>query len=135
MDLAVYLSAAFSRQDEMKFVANELANLGIRVTSRWIIENPLATRLQRALYDVEDIKIANVLVRYSDATIDQLHTPGKMMAAKLVTGARHTETGMALMLGIPVIVIGGPQNVFDFLPQVKHLENTQQMLEYLGGQR
>lgn len=133
--VGVYLSAAFSRQAEMRSVARELEELGMQVTSRWIEENPKATRLQRALYDVEDLKIANVLVRYSDATIDQLHTPGNMMAAKLVTGARHTETGMALMLGIPVIVIGGPQNVFDFLPQVKHLETTQQMLDYLGGQR
>ena len=135
MDLSVYLSAAFSRQTEMQWVANELQKRGIRVTSRWIVENPHATRLQRALYDVEDIKIANVLVRYSDATVDELHVEGKSMPAKLVTGARHTEMGMALMLGIPTIVIGGPQNVFDFLPQVKHLHNTEQMLDYLGGQR
>ena len=135
MDLSVYLSAAFSRQAEMQSVANKLHKRGIRVTSRWIKENPRATRLQRALYDVEDLKSANVFVRYSDATIDELHVEEKFMPAKLVTGARHTEMVMALMLGIPTIVIGGPQNVFDFLPQVKHFHNTEQMLDYLGGQR
>jgi len=137
--MKVYLAAAFCRKDEILGIAEELRSLGIEVTSRWLVEQKdiptdrsKATFLaERAQIDLDDIDRADVLVRFSD----DLSTP--TVPSHLATGSRMGETLWALAHNKTVIVVGGYQCVFDYLPQVVHVKNVD-VLKYTliaaGGQ-
>jgi hypothetical protein len=137
--MKVYLAAAFYRRDEILGIAEELRNLGIEVTSRWLVEQKdIPTDRSRATFlagraqiDLDDIDRADVLVRFSD----DLSTP--TVPSHLATGSRMGETLWALAHNKTVIVVGGYQCVFDYLPQVVHVKNVD-VLKYTliaaGGQ-
>jgi hypothetical protein len=137
--MKVYIAAAFCRKSEMAQVANELADLGVEVTSRWLVEQEfdptrrdkaefLATRAQ---IDLDDIDRSDILVRFSD----DLSSP--TVPSHLATGSRMGETLWALAHNKTVIIVGGYQCVFDYLPQVVHVKNAD-VLKYtliaVGGQ-
>jgi hypothetical protein len=80
---------------------------------------------------LDDIDRADVLVRFSD----DLSSP--TVPSHLATGSRMGETLWALAHNKTVIVVGGYQCVFDYLPQVVHVKNVD-VLKYTliaaGGQ-
>ena len=132
--LKVYLAASFSRQQEMRVVAARLVDVGVEITSRWLFENQgmkhgNARRkfmMRCALTDLEDIRACDLFVRFSDDL-----TPA-MVPSYLATGARMGETMYAYALGKPVIVVGGHQNVFDFLPSFTHVKDADTLIDYLN---
>ncbi len=137
----VYLAAAWGRKDEVRGIADQLIGVGINVRARWLYEPPApptdyarhAFLQERAQIDVDDVIHANVLVRFSD----DLSMP--TVPSSLATGSRMFEQGVAKIIGdlydygagetlkqmgIPnkrVIVIGGNQCVFDYLPNIIHV--------------
>lgn len=130
--MKLYLAAAFSRRDEMRVVAKELYQAGYTITSRWIENTPQVIKDRRgkmedAFMDVQDLRAADVLVRFSD-NLEQPTIP-----AKLGSGARMFEFGMAWERGIPVVVVGGKQNIFDNLPNVTHVKSLEELKQYLGA--
>lgn len=130
--MRVYLAGAWSRREEIRVLRDELNALGIAVTSRWLDEHPAPTNgkekflRETALYDLADIRDSDVLVRVSD----DLSAP--YVASHLATGARMVEMGYALGRGIPVVVVGGVQNVFDRLPNVVHVKDVGALKRYLS---
>jgi hypothetical protein len=129
----IYLAAAWSRRGEMKDLAAVLEKIipDLIVNCRWIKEDPTpagnllflhknmdAIRSIRAKQDREDIYASDLLVRFTD------DLSSKMVSARLATGSRMAEMGMALTRGIPVIVVGGKQCIFDYLPEVQHVKNV-----------
>jgi hypothetical protein len=125
----IYLAAAWSRREEMQKLTKELERdiPGLIVKARWIkVEPPEKTFWQRAskentrlaMEDQEDAVTSDVLVRFTD-DLSVLMVP-----AKLATCSRMVEMGMAIMACVPVIVVGGKQNLFDCLPQVQHVKNV-----------
>jgi hypothetical protein len=129
--MKIYLAAAFSRQGEMKEVAVKLINRGFEVTSQWLTNTPgvikgKKARMQDAFMDINDLREADILVRFSDdLTKDSI-------PAKLGSGARMFEFGMAWERGMPIVVVGGRQNIFDSLPNVTHVADLKELFEYLG---
>jgi len=129
--MKLYLAAAFSRQAEMKRVAEELTDCGFEITSRWLTNTPgvikgKKARMQDAFMDINDLREADILVRFSDdLTKDSI-------PAKLGSGARMFEFGMAWERGMPIVVVGGRQNIFDSLPNVTHVADLKELFEYLG---
>lgn len=124
-----YFAAAWSRREEMRELAALLERLipGFTVNSRWIKEEPCfglrgkklnAFKQRRAMEDREDVYAADVLIRFAD------DLSAEMVPSKLATGARMTEMGFALGNAIPVIVVGGKQCIFDWLPEVQHVKNV-----------
>jgi nucleoside 2-deoxyribosyltransferase len=120
----IYLAAPFSWKDQMNIYASELRELGMEVTSRWL-EEPHASTTQLseleeeqhsfyAKQDCQDISNADVLVFFSD--------PSKT----IVRGGRHVEFGIALALGMPVVVIGEKENIFHYSAGITHCENWTQ---------
>ena len=81
-----------------------------------------------AFTDLEDVRACDILVRFAD-DLSPITIP-----SHLGTGARHFEMGFAAALGKTLIVVGGPQNVFDFLPNVVHLKDTEALVQYLDPQ-
>lgn len=132
--MKIYLAAAFSRQKEIREVASKLTNLGITiiVTSRWLYAEPMAKkptllRTQDALNDIRDLREADMIVRFAD-NVEKPTVP-----SKLISGARMFEFGMAWERGMPVFVVGGKQNVFDYLPNIVHFANEQELLDYFAN--
>jgi hypothetical protein len=129
----VYLAAAFSRKDEILAIAKQLEELGIVVTSRWLTEQKHAPTdvdkheflAQRAQIDLDDIDRADVLVRFTD----DLSEP--TVPSHLATGSRMGEMMWALAHEKFVTVVGGYQCVFDYLPDIVHLENVEHLKAYL----
>ena len=81
----------------------------------------------RELIDLQDVRKSDVLVRFTD----DLST--EFVPSRLASGARMTEVGMALERGLLVVIVGGYQNVFDYLPEVKHVSTWQEAIGYLNN--
>lgn len=144
----IYLAAAWGRRFEIKQVALILERMGYEVTSRWLDqENFGASNLQNtadkemflqkhALIDVDDVLRADILIRFSDA--DEMKKP--LVDSKLVSGARMFEMGMAYATNLfahemLIIVVGGNQNIFDRLPNVRHVVNVNALYDLLAGMK
>jgi hypothetical protein len=115
---SVYLASRFARRDEMRAIASELSAAGFLVTSRWLQSSAALTaaelepgRLggQLACMDLEDLRRAELLVAFTEEPDQQ--RPGR--------GGRHTELGIALGLGIGVVLVGPREHVFHTLPEIQ----------------
>jgi nucleoside 2-deoxyribosyltransferase len=113
--LTVYLAAPYGSRDTIAGYAAELTSIGITVTSSWLAEKHeindgtqgAATALSddqvadHANTDLREVRDSDVLVLFTAAAVG---VEGG--------GGRHVETGAALALGKPVLVVGEPENVF-----------------------
>lgn len=129
--MRVYIAARYSRRVEMKAIAKVLEHNGMAVTSRWLDEMiPESSQLhdvspafckETALSDLEDIHKADTMVFFSeDPTVG---TP---------RGGRHFEMGYASGIGKRLIVIGGPENIFHYLPGVIHYASLGNFIDAEG---
>ncbi len=134
--MRIYLAAAWARKEEIRAVADELNQLGngIYVDSRWLDEPDAAyggsedrdaIRRERAEIDIYDVGSADVLVRFSD----DLSAP--TVPSGLATGARMFEMGMAYVLRKPIVVVGGHQPIFDYLPDIIHVKDVAELKQFL----
>lgn len=135
--MRVYLASAWSRQHELREIAQELEAIGVEITSRWLYEKeaPRSEDRERhlretAFIDIQDVRRSDMLVRFTDPV-----TQNGSIAAPvgLVSGARMFEFGLAWGAGIPVVVVGGKQNVFDRLPNVIHLKDVEELKKFLSS--
>ena len=139
--MKIYLAASFSRQKEMRSVEDRLQKAGFKITSHWLDEpakkesSDARSRdlMRRAICDLHDIRDADILVRFTDPEV-VMGDYQSMIPGFLGTGARHTEVGYAIAMGRPVVVVGGHQNVFDFLPNVTHVKNVEELVSFLKGE-
>jgi nucleoside 2-deoxyribosyltransferase len=112
----VYLAAPYAARDQVKDYAAELTRIGFTITSTWLNETHdinagttgAATGLsndQVALHaaaDLHDIDQSDLLVAITAKAVNE----------RGGSGGRHVETGYAIALGKPVVVVGEPENVF-----------------------
>lgn len=114
---AVYLAGPYAARARLNAYAEDLRGMLVDVTASWLDEThditpgtlDAATDLSdaevahHAATDLEDIANADLLVLI---TADVAGVPGAS------SGGRHVETGVAIANGIPVLVVGQPENVF-----------------------
>jgi hypothetical protein len=119
---AVYLASRFARRDEMKAIAAELEHHGYEVTSRWLTSTAaLATTelegsgraAELATMDLEDVRRASVCIVFTEPP--EQSRPGR--------GGRHTELGIALALGLRVMLVGPREHVFHCLPDIEQFRS------------
>lgn len=117
--LRAYLAAPYAARGQIRAYAEDLARIGIDVTASWLDETHeinagttgAATGLhpdevaRHAATDLDDIARCDVLVLFTANALG-------LDPAEVHSGGRHVETGYALAKGIPVIVVGEPENVF-----------------------
>ena len=109
--MKIYLASRFSRGRELQGYRDELRQIGLMVTSRWLdghgvgaeanavyTDETLATF---AVEDLEDIEQADVLIAFTE-----------YRGVGYMSGGRHVEAGYALALRIPIIVVGPAENIF-----------------------
>ncbi|MCL8026331.1 hypothetical protein [Nocardioides bruguierae] len=113
--MKVYLAGPYAARSTLHTYAAELEPIGIEVTSSWLKETheitpgteKAATDLTddevsaHARMDIADVRTADLLVLFTAASVG---CEGG--------GGRHIETGMAIALSKPVLVVGEPENVF-----------------------
>jgi nucleoside 2-deoxyribosyltransferase len=98
------------RREELNSYRRALEEAGLEVTSRWL-RAPTPARPTHAEWqaiaavDREDVERAEALVLFSEPNRDG-------------GGGRHVEFGMALALHKAIVVVGGPENLFQRLPEV-----------------
>ena len=117
--MKIYLAAQYRRKEEMKVVRRLLHEAGHICTSSWLKEphdanitmDQCTTEDLRffAEQDLDDIRRSDIFVIFS---VDPL--------LPTVRGGRHVEMGYALGLGKPVYVVGPKENIFYYLPGLKH---------------
>lgn len=115
----VYIAAPYAARDRMPFYVAKLERLGVTVTSSWLREDleinadtlgaaPGLTDAEvsgHAQTDLEDINDSDVLILFTASFLN-------ISAKDNTSGGRHVETGYALAIGLHVIVVGEPENVF-----------------------
>lgn len=92
--------------------------------------------MEHALMDVADVMAANILIRFSDAPVMK----ASAVDSKLLSGARNFEMGLAFAVDMFVhdtmlIVVDGPQNIFDRLPGVRHVKDVGALMDLLAGMK
>lgn len=107
--LHVYLAGRSEDQAVVRTLRDRLAKHGIGCTSTWLTENGIIPDFKKAaLICLMDIARADAVVLFND---EKLHRTG--------TGGRHTEVGIAIATGKPVVVLGKQENVFHHLDLVR----------------
>lgn len=110
--MKVYLSASMGRGKEAGEFAQVLRRYDVVVVSTWHdgpIQDPNAeTSAQLARQDLDELTSASVMIAFAG-------TPD----VGYQTGGRHVEFGVALALGLRIILVGPPENVFAHLPVVQ----------------
>lgn len=113
--MRIYLAAPYGSREQIRAYASDARAVDLTVTSSWLDEaheinagtQGAATALSdeqvslHALTDIGEVIGSDVLVLFTAAYVG---CEGG--------GGRHVETGVALATGIPVIVVGDPENVF-----------------------
>lgn len=129
--MKVYLAGRYSRRDELSEYAKLFQAAGISVTSRWLTEDtPLNSQMgdhseefykTTAEIDIQDVLAADAIVFFAEDPL--VGTP---------RGGRHVEFGYALGLGNKGLLVVGPkENIFHYLPGVRHFENVDGAIQYL----
>ena len=134
---SVYLAAAFWRKAEMKELSLRIKELGVKVNSRWLDEEPLpegTIKRKRflentAAMDANDVFACDTLIRFSD----DLST--KTIPSSWGTGSRLEECGMAHAWGKKIIIVGNVQSLFDRFPQRVILKDAAALLRYIKEER
>lgn len=108
--MRIYLSGRYERRKELKGYAEKLVERGCEVTSRWHEcedeEENHQNAQAGALMDIEDVRSSDMLIAFTDL-------PGNTQR-----GGRHVEFGLAMAEGKRLMVVGPPENVFHYIPQV-----------------
>ena len=119
--MRVYLAAPYGARQLIRTFATDLEASSFAVTSSWLNEThdinsdtegaaPALTDDQVAAHaqqDLWDLQSSDALVLFTSAYVG---CEGG--------GGRHIETGYAIGLGKPVLVVGEPENIFHRLPTV-----------------
>ena len=126
----VFLSAPYSRKEQIRRVAQECENVGAEVISDWHLEPyspnmtltdvPDSFLSSTACKDFHQVRCCHVFIFFAESST----TP-------TVRGGRHVEFGMALCSDCEIWVIGEKENIFHHLPNIIHFANEEQCLEAL----
>lgn len=132
--LKVYLAAPFEDREEMLLLKAALEARGCVVTSTWLtpadgndnnmatLENKYNECRTRAIKDVEDIMLADILVLRKPKEKHKVPT----------TGGHHNETGICIGSGKPFVVYGARENVFHYHPMcVAVVDTFGELCDYL----
>jgi hypothetical protein len=125
----LYLAGQYAKRDILKVYADKLENIGIKVTSRWLMEDkPLNTKIgddteefyrETAEVDLEDIDTADGILFFAEDP-----------HVGIPRGGRHVEYGYALAKGRFMFSVGPKENIFHFLDRVGHYETFDEFFDY-----
>lgn len=114
-DFGVYLAASFSRKDELKGYRDMFTRVGIRVTSSWLDE--VAPAHEHIADQTDDYNAAHAQQNLADMEFSSalvLFSNGTNSVSR--GGGRFFEMGYMAALSKPIITVGEPEIIFQYLP-------------------
>lgn len=148
MSAIVYLAARYSRRLELCGYRAQLQALGYEIPARWLngghqlandgtpigetgealvesdSDEAASLRAKFALDDFEDVRSSDIIIAFTEEP-----------RSGNSRGGRHVELGIALGEGIPVMIVGPRENVFCWLPHVRHFDTWPGCLAVLTASR
>jgi nucleoside 2-deoxyribosyltransferase len=125
--MKIYLAGQYARRDEFRKYRDVLTLAGYEITSNWLNEvNPLTTKMgddtdefyrETALLDFEDIDRADAILFIAEDP-----------HVGIPRGGRHVEFGYAMGKAKQILVIGPKENVFHYIPGVKHYSSLREFV-------
>lgn len=122
--MRVYIASR--SQDAARILREAVRREGHVVTSRWLDEPGYSGlpaddghKRRAAVENLDDVRAADVLLLRAEPD------------GSFVPGGKHVETGAALALGKPVVVLGRPENVFHWHPLVTVVADEALLLAHL----
>ena len=136
-----YLAAPYALRDDLRAYAAEMQHHRHECTSSWLFEDhPItpttlgtspASSDQYAQFhvanDIWDVQRSDVLVLFTWPFALNLRPE---LGGN--SGGRHVETGVAMALGIPVIVLGPAENIFHRGQGVIRVDTWPEVLRHLN---
>lgn len=113
--MRVYLASAYQSRELIRKYAAELTAIGFTVTSSWLEEkHEINKGTTGAATELPDSQVAaHAQTDFAEiAKSDMLVLFTQAATGEVGGGGRHVETGYAMALKKPVIVVGIPENVF-----------------------
>jgi hypothetical protein len=125
----IYLAGNYESHPEMRQWRKTIGESGHFVTSRWINgthesqegTDDYVANQSFAQEDYQDLQAADVAIFDSRS-----HQHGTSR------GGRHVEFGLALAWDKEIFLIGSPECVFHYLPQVYRVESLEDVLDMLS---
>jgi nucleoside 2-deoxyribosyltransferase len=124
------LYIASHSQDTARRLKDTVEAAGHTVVSQWVTADLKFSHCTATYTHEERISLAlldEADVRRSDALILMAEEEGNW-----VPGGKHVETGIALALGKPVVVLGHRENVFHWHPRVQIASTVDELLKMLS---
>lgn len=117
--MRIYIAAPWVRRREARLASEIVEAAGHQVVSRWLTvhggnDDP-AVLAREAQNDIDDVRAVEALI-----LLNYQKSEGKAV-----------ETGIALALAMPIIVVGKPTNIFHHLPDVVLVDTLDEALEFL----
>lgn len=133
--MIVYVAAPYAARGLVARRVRDLVTLGFEIGCTWqdsphlsdadVTGEALATF---AAWDLTELGRADLLV--SLAASDCGLTP-----TEAASGGRHVEFGVAVARDMRILHVGGPENAFHRLPQVRHAPDWPRALSWLAAER
>lgn len=118
--MRIYLAARYSRREELRQVACMLVERGHKVVSEWVFRDDDELSVDRlessarqahrvADRDVRGIQSCDLLVQFSGDGTTQ--------------GGKHFELALAWAYRKECVIVGPPENLFQFLPGIRRVKD------------
>ena len=122
--MKIYIAGAYVARDAIADIVVPVFN-GHEIVSHWLFGSRAVTPgtigtspdrsdeqvTKAALKDLEEVASADAFVMLASSYLATI-VPLGTRELDLHTGGRHVEMGFALARGIPVIIVGDPENIF-----------------------
>lgn len=109
--MKVYLAAPWELQADVKRLHEALVDAGFDSIARWLEADSNTYTEAWAWACLEDVRRCDVFMLWNPRQWERTGT-----------GGRHVETGVAIALDKPVIILGARTNIFHVLPGVMLVE-------------
>lgn len=124
-----YIAGRFERRDEFLVIEKFLQGYGLISNARWLHleddEQDEEARIKNAIMDFDDVVNSDLLIAFSE-NLTELET----VPASWARGGRHVELGIALAMGLDIVVIGPRENIFHYYQAEIDASKIQQIRHY-----
>jgi len=139
--MKIYLAARYTRRLELCQYWHELESMGHSVTSRWLNGSHQINSAGLPLGDEGELAVESgdhCAAHFAQEDIADVYAADLMIAfteqprSGHSRGGRHVELGLAIAREKPILIVGPRENVFCWLPKIRHFTDWTSCLAVLA---
>lgn len=135
--MKIYVAAPWAEKQCARKAATVLTEAGHVITSDWLNEGE--RDYGNGYYGALDHRCSDHAVDLQERAIQDISDIRQSEAMVLLNAhkseGKTVETGMAIILGIPVFVVGKPTNVFHYLDLVRCYDSLEEVINAIADGR